>query len=285
MTALPTFIGIGAQKSGTTWLHEQLDAHPDVWVPPTKELHFFDGAHGSAVVRSLIARDADADLARRRLRGVFSGPGRRHNATMLLAPRSRRRYERCFEPDEGQRAGEITPAYALLDDRTVARISRWIPDLRVLFMLRSPVQRAWSHFNMFRQRHHRDTGFAFSDLPAVKLATIISKSTYLPTVDRWETAFRSGALRILFYDDLEIDPTAVLVEALDHIGARSDAGVITPTVNERVHARHPGPIDPETEWVLTSRLFDEIQRLHQRFENASTQRWADRAIDVMRRQR
>ncbi len=39
---LPKFVVIGAQRAGTTWLYECLKAHPDVFLPDTKELHFFD---------------------------------------------------------------------------------------------------------------------------------------------------------------------------------------------------------------------------------------------------
>jgi hypothetical protein len=39
---LPNFLVIGAMKSGTSSLAAYLDAHPDVWMAPTKELHFFD---------------------------------------------------------------------------------------------------------------------------------------------------------------------------------------------------------------------------------------------------
>ncbi|MBI4357808.1 MAG: sulfotransferase [Candidatus Omnitrophica bacterium] len=38
----PHFLGIGAQKAGTTWLYHVLRAHPDIWLPPVKELHYFD---------------------------------------------------------------------------------------------------------------------------------------------------------------------------------------------------------------------------------------------------
>ena len=37
----PHFLGIGAARAGTTWLSEQLNAHPDVWIPAIKELHYF----------------------------------------------------------------------------------------------------------------------------------------------------------------------------------------------------------------------------------------------------
>src|SRR5262245_10957802 len=40
--ARPDFLCVGAQKGGTTWLYWQLDSHPDFWMPPVKELHYFD---------------------------------------------------------------------------------------------------------------------------------------------------------------------------------------------------------------------------------------------------
>ena len=41
--SLPTFLGLGAMKSGTSWLHTQLEAHPEVYVPyQRKEIHYFD---------------------------------------------------------------------------------------------------------------------------------------------------------------------------------------------------------------------------------------------------
>ena len=38
----PDFFCIGAQKGGTRWLYDQLQLHPDFWMPPVKELHYFD---------------------------------------------------------------------------------------------------------------------------------------------------------------------------------------------------------------------------------------------------
>ena len=40
--SFPEFLGIGAQKSGTTWLYENLKKHPQLYLPKTKEIHFFD---------------------------------------------------------------------------------------------------------------------------------------------------------------------------------------------------------------------------------------------------
>jgi len=42
MPSFPDFLVIGAQKAGTTWLFQNLRMHPQVWLPPEKEIHFFD---------------------------------------------------------------------------------------------------------------------------------------------------------------------------------------------------------------------------------------------------
>src|SRR5271154_1831472 len=41
----PDFLGIGVQKAGTTWLDRALRNHPQIWLPPFKELHYFNGLH------------------------------------------------------------------------------------------------------------------------------------------------------------------------------------------------------------------------------------------------
>jgi hypothetical protein len=38
----PNFLIIGAQKAGTTWLFQNLQSHPEIWLPAEKEIHFFD---------------------------------------------------------------------------------------------------------------------------------------------------------------------------------------------------------------------------------------------------
>ena len=38
----PDFLCIGAQRSGTTWLYQNLRRHPEIWMPPAKEIHYFD---------------------------------------------------------------------------------------------------------------------------------------------------------------------------------------------------------------------------------------------------
>src|SRR5262249_23994658 len=54
-------------------------------------------------------------------------------------------YLNLFRPAGGRIAGDISPGYALIDDEGVRRVQRICPDARIIFLLRHPVERAWSH--------------------------------------------------------------------------------------------------------------------------------------------
>src|SRR5688572_28084454 len=64
---LPHFLGIGAQRAASTWLYRCLRAHPRLWLPPIKELHYF--THRQPDVRPGVAgRLLGRDWVNRRLR-------------------------------------------------------------------------------------------------------------------------------------------------------------------------------------------------------------------------
>ncbi len=109
------FIVVGAQKAGTTALHEYLASDPNYAVSKTKELHFFD--------------DETCD---------WSAP-------------DYARYHAQFDWDRPAIRGETTPIY-LYWPQSLERIAAYRPDIRLVAMLRDPVERAWSHWKMERSR-------------------------------------------------------------------------------------------------------------------------------------
>ncbi len=122
------FLGIGAQKGGTTWLYRQLLRHPQVAFPRGKELHYWN---------------------RRRLPLPDEWVQR-------LQPASR-------QTADGRpiRTGEITPAYAILPESRIGAIREVCPEIRLFMSLRNPIERAWSAALMRLARAGRrleDTG-------------------------------------------------------------------------------------------------------------------------------
>jgi hypothetical protein len=107
LTGPPDFVGVGTQRSGTTWWFETLLGHPQIRGPKTgaKEQHYFD--------RFCRRPLTDADI---------------------------RRYHRKFPRDPGQIAGEWTPRY-MFDFWTPPLIARAAPGAKLLIMFRDPIER------------------------------------------------------------------------------------------------------------------------------------------------
>jgi hypothetical protein len=124
---LPDFLVIGAAKCGTTSLHRYLSQHPGIYLPAYGEPSFFAHEGGS---RS------------------FTGPGD-GDWTFVSHIDD---YEALFrEATSQQLRGEISPRY-LFFEQAPRRIHSYVPHVRLLAILRQPVDRAYSHFLMNRSR-------------------------------------------------------------------------------------------------------------------------------------
>src|ERR1700756_1724896 len=94
--AQPDFLCVGIHKGGTTWLYQQLDSHPDFWMPPLKELHYFDQLSRVQRISSPRCRDE------RDLRFL-------ENMRILSAEQHMdlQRYAQLFEPKASLLSGDI----------------------------------------------------------------------------------------------------------------------------------------------------------------------------------
>lgn len=230
----PDFICIGAQKAGTGWLYDQLRAHPDFWMPPLKELHYFDRAGKSAREQRLKSIDRIAEARRTArdeddLRFLDLFAELRESADVDLA-----RYAALFA-NKGERvAGDITPGYSTLDGDIVRQIAEAFPEAKVIFFARDPVERAWSQLSMWR-RHgviapdKIDIG-KFLNEPAVR-----ARSFPTEIVKRWRRFVRPELFRIFFFDDLRSDAAKVRADAIAFLGgdATKSSGELAPDYNPK----------------------------------------------------
>lgn len=112
---LVNFLIVGTQKGGTTALAKFLAQHPEICFAPVKEVHFFDGV--------------DYD--------------RGWDQTQL-----NHHYQKSFPNWQGQKiVGEATPIYMYLPF-VAERIYHYNPQMKLIFLLRDPVERAISHYQM-----------------------------------------------------------------------------------------------------------------------------------------
>ena len=124
--ALPDFLIIGAPKAGSTALHVALAQHPDLFLSDPKEPKFF------------LCDQQPPDPAHQR------GPGDAHSAREWVWDRNR--YETLFaNAPAGALRGESTPFY-LWDTASHRRIRALIPDVKMIAVIRDPIDRAYSNW-------------------------------------------------------------------------------------------------------------------------------------------
>jgi hypothetical protein len=236
MRALPTsrlrpeFLVMGAQKSGTTALHRYLAGQPAVLLAAKKELHYFNNAYGrgEAWYLSHFPRRIEGAIARRRL-GVRPV------------------------------VGEATPAY-LFHPRVPRRVHEFDPHLKLIAVLRDPVERAYSQYQMqFRNRLH---DFSFEEALACEDAylaeelqriqddpsyvsptglrhTYRARGRYAEQLERWLRLFPREQLLVLTREELLEDPAAgmALIGRFLEIPASANGGYPLDGVNSYAEIR------------------------------------------------
>ncbi|MCG8440204.1 MAG: sulfotransferase, partial [Caulobacterales bacterium] len=135
MSALPPrfFFCIGAGKGGTTWLHQQLRQHPEVFLSPEegKETHYFNQIHGANLEFYLFRSNQRLAFFRERvLPRLAGGAGVAPDELAwwenfaLNVIVNDRWYEALFAGRHDKVCGDITPAYALLNPAGVEHLQR-----------------------------------------------------------------------------------------------------------------------------------------------------------------
>lgn len=213
----PDFVGIGAQKAGTTWLYQNLAVQQSVWMPPVKEIRFFDTVCPHEKVLGVETHGRAS--FRRRYRPMLSKPSlwklkwlRRFH--LHSDPPTTDWYYSLF-PEQvigARRCGDITPAYATLDERGVRFARRVLkPGCKIIFIVRNPIDRAWSALKMlYRWRDEpieaasRDAILAHFDSPTYRL-----RGDYARTIRVWRDAFGDD-LGVFRYNHLAENPEMFL---------------------------------------------------------------------------
>jgi hypothetical protein len=210
----PDFLCVGAQKAGTSWLYHQLDFHPDFWMPPIKELHYLDTLSRVKRKNPPRCRDERDQWFLSRLGELSALP------YFDLAT-----YSQLFAAKADLLSGDITPAYATLNDELIERVITYFPNLKVIFLARDPVERVWSQLSM-AARDRNIAPFDSTDpdevtrnllSPGVLLRSYPSK-----TVRRWRRYVRPDLFRVYFFDELERNPAGLRRSILSFLGADSD---------------------------------------------------------------
>lgn len=211
---LPNFLVIGAAKAGTTSLYHYLNQHPDVYLSPIKETNFF----------------------------VFEGCQLRLNGPRDMAAigrysiTQRSDYEHLFTDVTTQTAiGEISPQY-MYSEKAAVRIAQELPRTKLICVLRNPIERAYSHFLMFR-REHREPEPDFSKALEYEEERASAGwewawrykhvGLYAQQLQRYQYAFDLRLIQVFLYEDLQKHPNEVMNRIFDFLNVTRSVKINT----------------------------------------------------------
>ena len=201
----PTFLVIGAMKSGTTSLYYYLRQHPQIYLDPTRKEAQFFSYEGRAP--------------------RFAGPGDEEVNGYIISDIEE--YRRTFAGAAGQPAvGEVGTVYLYVPG-TAERIRHHVPDARLVAILRNPVERAYSSFlHLVRERLEpcdRFTQALRREPQRIRENWsphwhYVQAGFYHAQIARYFDVFDRGRVRVYLYDDYQADPLGLVQDIFRHVG-------------------------------------------------------------------
>jgi hypothetical protein len=228
------FVVGGTMKGGTSALNAFLDQHPEIHMARAKEAHFFDT---DELFHPGIQPDYDV-------------------------------YHRHFAPGPDTRLlGDATPIY-LYWEPVPARVMAYNPGMKWVLLLRQPVERAYSHWNMLRQNGHEPLDFA--DAVAQESWRRAGLSGQCRVFSYLDRGFYARQLRRLFRvvprrqvlvlrsEELRRDHQATLQRIFAFLGVEPGERIEPAAIHQRSY-EVPLPVEQKRE--LTMRFIDDIRDL------------------------
>jgi hypothetical protein len=225
--SLPDFVIVGAQKGGTSFLYYLLTRHPFVEPAARKELHFFDKSER-----------------------FDNGAGW---------------YRRCFPRSglkDGRRSitGEASPSY-LFDPPVPKRMAEVVPQARLITLLRNPIDRAYSHYQMQVKRGTEP--LTFEEAIERQHSSYLSRGIYVDQLLRWFEFFSREQMLILKSEDFFEHPVETLKVVLNFLYLPD----WQPDPSELQQRRHTGTyrqkLDPSTRRRLEAYFEPYNKRLYE----------------------
>jgi hypothetical protein len=264
----PDFICIGAQKCGTTWLYDNLSNQIGVGLPSVKELQYFNE------IWLPYQRDWTKDHRRKQvldhLEWYFGTLPRTQWDLSYIGevikisewPICDHWYGAIFGHLSKQAVvGEFTPEYALLPLMGFQHILRLNNNVKFIFLVRDPIERAWSQMKMIVQNEKREPSInTYREI--LQYDDIRIRSDYFQTIHTIRQSGAGGALYVNSIDAIIARPCHLLQEICEFIDAPRDRLDFSRT-DKVIHSGTPGEIPPE----LLPLMWEQLASCYNRFED------------------
>jgi len=181
------FIGIGAPKSGTTWLSHALDAHPEICFSSMKETSFFCGKNPLV-----------------------------HNALLRYDGKNISQYPLFFKHcGQDKERGEFSVHY-MYDPTVAGKIYKNFPQVKIIAVLRNPVSRFISDYR-YRRYMRKEEKRPIEDLLSSN-GFLVQYGMYAKQLEKYFALFPKENIKILIFEEMIKNPSKALKEIYSFIG-------------------------------------------------------------------
>jgi len=202
----PDFFCIGPQRTGSTWLHANLVKHPEILMHRDKETFFLSTLGDQAAPRFKYPTLEDyLDSFR--------------DSTWEKVLKNYHALRRCGRFYRPRIMGESTASYCVLADEILQDIRDLRPDLKVIMLLRHPVERAWSHANKDLVRDTGKKASAAEYLEFCSRPDQLARADYAGIAARWKAILQPGRMLLAPSTRIESDPEGLIQDVLRFLGA------------------------------------------------------------------
>lgn len=262
----PGALCIGAQKAGTSWLAQMLGQHPQIWIPPFKEVQYFNHLHVPEHRRWIgwHYRNKPQEIRERHARrAVPLEPALDDYLRAITSGRMfhNQWYKRVFAPAPAHATPmDFTPEYSTLPEAGVDAVRALLPQARVIYLIRHPVDRAVSQLRMNLRREGRVPRTVADWLAEVANPILDERGDYAAYLPRWQARYPD--MLVLPFGQIARAPHAVMDAVEAHLGLGPG---FYADLDRKVFAAAPGLMPPpEALAALESRLAPQLTFLHDR---------------------
>ncbi len=242
----PGFLVISPPKTGSTWLAANLRCHPQLYVPDIKEVKYF----------SSFFKTLDLNW-----------------------------YLNNFRFGAGRMCGEASPSYSLLPIERIRLIRLLMPEVKLIFLMRDPIARAWSHAR--HNQHYREANFGgcraeLADVPDelwqenFQHDWPLASGDYLGQLRRWLSVFPREQMYVGFYETIAA-PSRLLRDIFAFLGVDTKVDLAAFPVQERILEGVPGELSAtlhrSLHRLLHARTRELVAFLKDRLDLEAPPRW------------
>jgi hypothetical protein len=267
------FICIGAQKAGTTWLWRMFRQLSEFTLPPVKELHYFDRSKrypspNKLAEPYLINRLKDIQWVKYLLK--TSTYHIRYTSwskfpwlfNWYFSTYRDEWYLSLFKSLDGI-AGEISPSYSILEKEDVKKMHDLLPDVKLIFLLRNPIERAWSLHRFGISKGFVSAGSVDYQRFAKNIGStaIDPRADYISTLENFTAFFHPEQLLIGFYDAIKENPVQLLSDIVGFLGGDISKIKDECKLHERVNVSMPIDMPIEIREALKEKYYAMMKEL------------------------